>query len=284
MLTASTTEVVDEPPGTQYRFAHWRLPTGETMADPQLRVTVKWGGEIVAYFDTFYLLTVFSEHGTPEGSEYYKADTRASWDVTPTEVEMSGVLGFLGGKLRTKNVEGTEIMTSPKTVSISWQPDYKMPILIITLAFLFIGLASYLGYIYTQKGKRSGPCGAPCSRCGKGNCSIPLDHPGPHDSQHPPCTATKPCPNCDTYTAHCSLCSGHKSEHNFPLPHPCGKSYTCKCGAKLVCSADCHGNNPNIHNAKHPCGAPCPKCGKVTCIKNCPRHDGEHEFPEHECK
>jgi hypothetical protein len=150
-LTASATEEVDRPTGIQYRFAHWQLPTGETMADPQLSVTVEWGGEIIAAYDTYYLLTVLSEYGTPEGSGYYKADTSASWGVTPAEVEMSGVLGFLGGKLKPNNVEGTEIITSPKTVTILWQSDYKMPILIGTLVLLFLGLGSYLGYRYAYK-------------------------------------------------------------------------------------------------------------------------------------
>jgi len=216
-LTASTAEVVDRSPGTQYRFAHWQLPTGETMTSPQLRLTVNWGGEIVAVYDTYYLLTVSSEYGTSQGSGYYKADTSASWSVTPTEVKMSGVLGFLGGKLKPNNVEDTEIMTSPKTVTILWQPDYNMPVLITTLVLLFIGLASYLGYRYAQvKEAKPPPTPKPepckdweCPRCGRcWTCTDPI------------------CPYCKA--------EGKKAEGK---PKPLCRSWKCKkCGNKWTCT------------------------------------------------
>jgi hypothetical protein len=292
MLTASTTEVVDEPPGTQYRFAHWQLPTGETMAGPQLSVTVERGGEIVAYFDTFYLLTVFSEYGTTKGSEYYKADTRASWSVTPAEVEMSGVLGFLGGKMRAKNPEGIEVITSPKTVTISWQPDYKMPILISTLVLLFIGLGSYLGYRYAQmKGGAKGEaktCGAPCDRCKKGACSKPPDHDGPCNSEHELCGEKKICKNCDGEIAQCSLCKDGHTVHNFsPSEHElCGEKKVCSfCEKQIQCSL-CKGTHGNAHNfPAHPCGKfyNC-KCGakKVACTTPCNFKSHTHSGP-HTC-
>ncbi len=302
-LTATTTEVVDGPPGTQYRFAHWRLPTGETMTGPQLRVTVKWGGEIAAVYDTYYLLTVSSEYGTPEGSGYYKADTRASWSVTPAEVEMSGILGFLRGKLRTKNVEGTEIMTSPKTVTILWQPDYKMPILITTLVFLFIGLASYLGYRYAQmKGgaEPEGPepavaeeevktCGALCGRCGKGPpCSKPPEHTDACSSEHELCGEKKICKNCDGEIAQCSLCKDGHTVHNFsPSEHPlCGAKKVCSFCEKTIQCSLCKGTHGNAHNfPAHPCGKSynC-KCGakNVACTTLCNFKSHTHSGP-HTC-
>ena len=300
MLTANTTEVVDEPPGTQYRFAHWRLPTGELMADPQLRVTVKRGGEIVAYFDTFYLLTVFSEHGTPEGSGYYKADTRASWSITPAEVEMPGVLGFLRGKVGAKNPEGIEVMTSPKTVSILWQPDYKIPILITTLFVSFIGLISYLGHRYVQAkaDKTKKPvCGLPinCSICGKRIYGSACEYDKGHDppcgppQEHPRCGKEIKCKKCDKPLPNCELCEGHNppcgpSEHS-----PCGKEIKCKkCDKPLDNCKLCKGHDPPCGPSEHP------PCGKeivcYTCkgtVGNCTKCEG-HKTPcdlpkKHEC-
>jgi len=296
MLTASAAAVVDGPPGTQYHFAHWRLPTGETIASPQLRVTVKWGGEIVAAYDTYYLLTVVSEYGTAQGAGYYKASTSAPWSVTPAEVKMSGVLGFLGGKLKPKNAEGTEIMASPKTVTILWQSDYKMPILIGALVLLFVGLGSFLGYRHYLTGQakpEEAKCGLSCSRCQKGSCTLPRDHEGACNSEHDQCDAKNICTKCNQPISQCSLCKGthgdahkfplsqhtqcgakkmcpkgncqfmiqcslcketHGKDHNFPA-HKCthGK-YKCKCGADLVCTADCHADHPNQHSSEgHVC-------------------------------
>jgi len=293
-LTASATEKVDGPTGTQYRFAHWQLPTGETMADPQLSVTVNWGGEIVAVYDTYYRLTVLSEYGTPEGSDYYKADTSASWGVTPAEVEMSGFLGFLGGKLKPNNVEGTEIMTAPKTVSISWQSDYKMPILIGALVLLFIGLGSYVGYRYALKRgaePKQATCGLPCFRCDEGSCSLSPNHAGTCNSEHEQCGEWSICPRCNKPIAQCSLCKGtHGNAHKFPPPsqhpqcgaekvcsfcqktikcslckgthgdahifpaHPCSKSYNCKCGAKNVKCTTPCNFESHTHSGPHTCG------------------------------
>ena len=190
----------------------------------------------------------------PEGSGYYKADTSASWSVTPAEVKMSGVLGFLGGKMRAKNVEGTGIMTSPKTVTISWKPDYKMPILLV---LLFIGLASYLGYRYAQaRAAKREPCGLPikCARCEKpvGTCGKDKGHAppcGPPQS-HPLCGVKKPCSSgsCQVWIQ-CSRCRGHEPEHNFPA-HTCTHgTYKCICGANLTCDAPCHADYPNKHSS-----------------------------------
>jgi hypothetical protein len=301
MLTASTTEVVDGPPGIQYRFVHWQLPTGETMAGPQLSVTVKQSGEIVAYFDTFYLLTVVSEYGTPEGSAYYKAGTNASWSVTPAEVKMSGFLGFLGGKMRAENPAGIEVITSPKTVSISWQSDYKMPILIIALVFLFIGGVSYLGYRYAQISATKpegpiGPCGEPvkCPKCGydDGPCGYPLPHKAhrPLPPQHA-CGKRVKCPTCQKDFGPCgkNYC-GHTGNCRLaPRPHQeCGAPVKClQCRQDFgVCGKDCPHTGNHSPPPSHMCfvSLKCPKCKKpLNCKLECPHAGIPHQDPEHQC-
>jgi hypothetical protein len=64
---------------------------------------------------------------------------------------MSGILGFFGGKLQAVNYSGTEIMDSPKTITITWNPNYTRPYIFISLSLLAIGLAIF-GFYRRQRG------------------------------------------------------------------------------------------------------------------------------------
>ncbi len=268
MLTASATGVTDGSPGTQYHFAHWQLPTGDMITDSQLLTAVKWSGEIVAVYDTYYLLTVNSDYGTPEGAGYYKAGTSAPWSVTPAEVKMSGFFGILAGKYSAENSNGAEIMTAPQTVTILWQSSYLFPILIIVLVVLFIGLGSFLGY----------------KKFVQINANKSEDKPDVAEEKDEPCDAK--CPYC-----HKIPCTGlpgtpgKKHEHVF-VQHPCTWTATCGtpgCGKEIHCTDHCHDpkGTHSVH-LDHPCGATkvCDRCGEILqCKKICPHV--EHDFPKH---
>ena len=148
MLRASApTEVdVEDTPGTQYRFGHWLLPTGETVKDEDLSLPISMSGVIIANYDTYYQLTLTSPHGEPEGSAWYKAGSQAEWGVVAKEVSMSGILGFFGGKLEAINYSGTEVMDAPKTITIAWKPNYTMPFILIPLALILIILGGFVIY------------------------------------------------------------------------------------------------------------------------------------------
>ena len=142
LRTSALTEVEDTP-GTQYRFSYWLLPTGETIRDEDLSLTISMPGSIIANYDTYYQLTLTSPYGEPEGSTWYKAGSEVEWGIATHKVPMSGILGFFGGKLKAVNYSGTEIMDTPKTITITWEPDYTMPFVLIPLSLLLIGLAAF---------------------------------------------------------------------------------------------------------------------------------------------
>ena len=162
MLRASApTEVgVEGQPGAQYRFSHWWLPSGETISDKELSLTVTQAGSCIANYDTYYLLTFTSPYGQAEESRWYEAGSQAEWQLGTAEVSMSGILGVFGGKLKAVNYSGTEIINGPKTVTVEWEPDYTMPLILIPLAILLIILGSY-GLYRMWRGPQPRPAPAP---------------------------------------------------------------------------------------------------------------------------
>lgn len=139
-------EITDEP-GTQYRFSNWWLPTGETVSDKNLSLTVSMAGSCIANYDTYYLLTLTSTYGETEGSAWYKAGSQAEWGMASHEVRMPDILGFFGGKYQAVTTGGTKLMDSPKTIAVDWEPNYTMPAILIPLTILLIIFGSYGLYL-----------------------------------------------------------------------------------------------------------------------------------------
>jgi hypothetical protein len=145
-LKTSAPVEIEDTPGTQYRFSHWVLPTGETTRDEDLSLTVIMPGAIVANYDTYYLLTLDSPYGEMTDGTWFKAGSQAQWTIEPREVSMSGILGFFGGTLQALNPSGSTIMDGPKTIVVNWDPDYTKPAIFISLLVLLIGFVAYLLY------------------------------------------------------------------------------------------------------------------------------------------
>jgi hypothetical protein len=78
-LKTSAPAEIEDTPGTQYRFSHWMLPTGETIRNQDLSLTVSMPGDIIANYDTYYLLTLTSPYGEPMDSTWFKAGSEAQW-------------------------------------------------------------------------------------------------------------------------------------------------------------------------------------------------------------
>jgi len=145
-LKTSAPAEIEDTPGTQYRFSHWMLPTGETSRNQDLTLTISMPGDIIANYDTYYLLTLTSPYGDPMDSTWFKAGSEARWAIEPERVPMSGILGFFGGSLQPVNTSGTTIMNGPKTIAIKWDPDYAKPAILISLLAVAIGLVAYALY------------------------------------------------------------------------------------------------------------------------------------------
>jgi hypothetical protein len=148
-LRASAPDEVNDTDdsGTQYRFAYWKLPTGETVTGRELSLAVNTAGICTAYYDTYYRLTLTSPYGEAEGSDWYKAGSQAEWNMTNPQVRMPGILGVFGGKLNAVNSSGSVSMDSPKTITIEWEPDYTMPFIMIPLAIILLALGIYGLYL-----------------------------------------------------------------------------------------------------------------------------------------
>ena len=148
-LRTSAPNEVNDPnsPGIQYRFAYWKLPTGETASGRDLSLTVNAAGSCTAYYDTYYRLTLTSPYGEAEGSDWYKAGSEAKWSMNNPQVRIQGILGIFGGKLNAVNSSGTTLMDSPKTVTIDWQPDYTLPFIMIPLTIVLLVLGGYGLYL-----------------------------------------------------------------------------------------------------------------------------------------
>ena len=141
-------EVSDEDePGTQYRFSHWVLPTGETTSSRDMRLAISAPGSCTAKYDTYYKLSLISDYGEVDGSGWYKAGAEAVWSTADPEVRMPGILGIFGGKLTAVNPSGTVMMEEPKTIDIRWEPNYTLPMILIPLAILLLIFGSYGLYL-----------------------------------------------------------------------------------------------------------------------------------------
>jgi len=148
LRTSAPNEVNDSnSPGIQYRFAYWKLPTGETASGRDLSLTVNAAGSCTAYYDTYYRLTLTSPYGEAEGSDWYKAGSEAKWSMNNPQVRIQGILGIFGGKLNAVNSSGNTLMDSPKTVTIDWQPDYTLPFIMIPLTIVLLVLGGYGLYL-----------------------------------------------------------------------------------------------------------------------------------------
>ncbi|MBM4447457.1 MAG: hypothetical protein FJ023_08990 [Chloroflexi bacterium] len=149
MLRVSAPNEVNDPndPGTQYRFAYWKLPSGETISGRDLNLTVNSPGNCLAYYDTYYRLSLTSPYGEAEGSNWYKAGSIAEWSMTNTQVRMPGILGVFGGKLNAVNSSGSTPIDGPKAITIDWEPDYTMPFILIPAAIVLLILGGYGLYL-----------------------------------------------------------------------------------------------------------------------------------------
>jgi hypothetical protein len=148
-LRVSATDEINDPTtqNTQYRFAYWKLPTGETVSGRELSLNIDAAGTCLAYYDTYYRLTLTSPYAEPEGSDWYKAGSQAEWSMTNPQVRMPGFLGIFGGKLNAINSSGTISMDSPETITIEWEPDYTMPFIMIPLTIILLVLGGYGLYL-----------------------------------------------------------------------------------------------------------------------------------------
>ncbi len=155
-IEATAPVQIEESTDTRYDFVYWVLPDGDEDVNEDLNWKVTAPGKATATYDTYYLLTINSPYGETDGGGWYKAGTAADWSVDPPEVPMSGFLGFFRGKLKPENATGTEVMNSPRTITVTWNTDYTWPAVFISLLVLFL-IGGALGLYYLLRPPRPKP-------------------------------------------------------------------------------------------------------------------------------
>ncbi|TSA54593.1 MAG: hypothetical protein D4R38_02065 [Dehalococcoidia bacterium] len=145
--TAPGTLQFQADPDTQYRFSSWTLPTGEQVAGGNLNQSIDAPGVYTANYDTYYRLTFTSPFGEQRESAWYKSGARAEWALSVVQVPMSGILGFFKGTLNAVNDRGTVVMDKPQNITVIWEPDYTMPLILIPGALLLAIICTYGLYI-----------------------------------------------------------------------------------------------------------------------------------------
>lgn len=101
----------------------------------------------MATYDTYYQLTVNSEHCAVDGIGWYKAGSKAIWKIKCSEsIPAPDFWGSLGVELKPQRDTGTVIMDAPRELEIIWKPDYTRIIVQVTFGvigavmFVIIGL------------------------------------------------------------------------------------------------------------------------------------------------
>jgi hypothetical protein len=121
---ASVPNEVDGSPGTKYRFAEWTVD-GTPRAGNGFTVIMDAPHKVVARYDTFYKLTVISDYGDPQGSDYYKAGETATFSVnSPVGFGIQQVFVEWKGDYSSKDSKGSITMDGPKTVTAVWTTSY----------------------------------------------------------------------------------------------------------------------------------------------------------------
>jgi hypothetical protein len=135
----SVTSFVEEGSGTRYAFANWSGDSTDTssassaiMDSPKV-VTANWKLQ--------YYLTVQSDRGNPQGSEWYNAGTEATISVrSPIGTIIRRVFPGWSGDSTANTKTATIVMDTPKSVIADWRTDYTRLYIIIGVLLAF-GLA-----------------------------------------------------------------------------------------------------------------------------------------------
>lgn len=146
--TISVQDIIQGDPGVRYVFVQWsdgnkdRARTFVAIGD----LTIK------AVYKVQYLLTIKSEFGNPQGSDWYDAGTDAKFSVTnPAGFIIQQVLQRWTGASSSNSASASVKMDGPKTVVAEWRADY-------TQAFLLVGgLVAAIGAVVRLKRVKRAP-------------------------------------------------------------------------------------------------------------------------------
>ena len=205
-VTVSATAVANEVPSqSRLSFVGW---SGDvTSTSPSVTVVMDSPKTLTANWDAQYYLQVISDYGSTTGEGWYKAESTASFSVSPTKVPMEtwGILGAnhvfssWTGDVSTTSPTSTIVMDGPRTVTAVWREDYVWTYAAVSV---FTGVAAFGAVVW----KRSAitPYIRPFVRrlYGKRNANLnaePTLKPTPQPESNP--SLVRLCPRCRTEVA-----------------------------------------------------------------------------------
>lgn len=151
--------VVPSDAGVRCIFVGWHDGTGISSRI----VDATADRNYIAIYETQYLLTVTSEHGTPEGSGWYAKGSVASFSVSSV-APVEGILGMFGGEYVFVRWNGDSNATAanasvaiddPKTVTAEWRIEYMA--VYVTIAFTGGIVMGGLGLAVVRRRKGTRP-------------------------------------------------------------------------------------------------------------------------------
>jgi hypothetical protein len=113
---------------------------------------------ITANYEIYYRFTIISDYSEVSGGGWYKAGSEAKWQVVDEKVSMPGIIGFFQGKYQATNPRGTVIMDTPRDITISWEPNYLIPSILIPLVAILVLLALFgIFFLFRRPGPKPRP-------------------------------------------------------------------------------------------------------------------------------
>ncbi len=156
-LAVTAEDSIAQDANSQYRFAYWVSPTGDKIRSQTLNIGVTAAGTYVATYAMYYKLNIESKYGSVQGGGWQPAGSQVQWKVDPSEVGMSGIMGFFGGKMKAVLASGTETVDAAKTVTVQWEGDYTTPAITIPLTLIVIAGIIYGIYSLAKRERRPQP-------------------------------------------------------------------------------------------------------------------------------
>ncbi len=148
--TISVPRTVQVNSTTRLSFDSWT----DGSPAPNRTITVQTSQAYQAVYVTQYLLTITGQAVSASGQGWYDAGSTAYFSVPQTE-PIPGIVGSIGGKLTFQGwyennqlladtPEGMIVMNKPHTLTVNWNGDYNIPIIIISAVVLIaLGLAYF---------------------------------------------------------------------------------------------------------------------------------------------
>jgi hypothetical protein len=135
---------------TRLRFDSWT----DGFVVPNRTVKISVSRSLEAVYVAQYRLSIAGQATSAMGQGWHDTGSVVTISVADTE-PMSGILGLLGGKLRfqawydnnrllTNSSVDAIVMDKPHTLTVLWQADYTMPLLIIAAIVIVLILAYFV--------------------------------------------------------------------------------------------------------------------------------------------